>query len=353
MPLIKRLRNSTGTRARKGSRSRDASLRIIADHARAATFLISDGVVPSNEGRGYVLRKIIRRAMRHAEFAAGATTAHRSRFCRPWRMRCMHEMGASVSRTGRKFRSRDRQILLGEEQRFSRTITVGLKKFAEFAGNRRASCSGRTEQASAALSGRKSVHALRHLRLAARFHRRRRARRGHRSRVAGIRTRHAGAAHPRARFLERRAQRIGQSGVTRKLRKPSRPSRIFTSAPPRKDCRIEAIVTKNGPVNELKAGRKRRSRAGSHRHLRRIRRTDGRHRRLLRQFRIAAARRRERRVLSRGRLGRAPRHRQRNSARRRSRHRGGRRRAPRAHHAQSQRHASDASPRCATFWART
>ena len=64
MPLIERAGELTGNASGASPRS-DASLRIIADHARASTFLISDGVMPSNEGRGYVLRKIIRRGIRH------------------------------------------------------------------------------------------------------------------------------------------------------------------------------------------------------------------------------------------------------------------------------------------------
>jgi alanyl-tRNA synthetase len=64
-PLIARAAELTGTAYGDGSAPSDASLRIIADHARAATFLINDGVNPANEGRGYVLRKILRRGIRH------------------------------------------------------------------------------------------------------------------------------------------------------------------------------------------------------------------------------------------------------------------------------------------------
>ncbi len=70
IPLIERAAELTGTslktELKKEAHAKSAaSLRVIADHSRAATFLISDGVIPSNEGRGYVLRKIIRRAITH------------------------------------------------------------------------------------------------------------------------------------------------------------------------------------------------------------------------------------------------------------------------------------------------
>jgi alanyl-tRNA synthetase len=64
-PLVEASERLTGRRYGRDDRV-DASLRILADHARTVSFLVSDGVFPSNEGRGYVLRRLIRRAVRHA-----------------------------------------------------------------------------------------------------------------------------------------------------------------------------------------------------------------------------------------------------------------------------------------------
>jgi alanyl-tRNA synthetase len=71
-PLIAKAGELCGVKNDVGN----ASLRIIADHARASTFLINDGVLPSNEGRGYVLRKILRRGIRHGAAAGAGEAVH-------------------------------------------------------------------------------------------------------------------------------------------------------------------------------------------------------------------------------------------------------------------------------------
>jgi alanyl-tRNA synthetase len=101
------------------------SLRIVADHSRAATFLISDGVIPSNDGRGYVLRKIIRRALRHAH-----TLNAPSPFLSPMSAAVRNEMKGAYPELG-DHAARITKILDEEENRFSRTVEVGLKRLDE------------------------------------------------------------------------------------------------------------------------------------------------------------------------------------------------------------------------------
>jgi alanyl-tRNA synthetase len=107
---------------REGSAPREASLRIIADHARAATFLISDGVVPSNEGRGYVLRKIVRRAIRHGRLLGQARPFLFQMTCavRDLMQDAYPELIESADRVAK--------VLEREERQFDRVLQVGLNR---------------------------------------------------------------------------------------------------------------------------------------------------------------------------------------------------------------------------------
>ena len=106
-----------------------ASHRVIADHLRSTSFLIADGVLPANEGRGYVLRRIMRRAMRHAHIIGAKEPL-------------MHRLvGSLVSEMGGAYQELVRaqplieETLLREETRFRQTLEKGLKLLDEATGD--------------------------------------------------------------------------------------------------------------------------------------------------------------------------------------------------------------------------
>jgi alanyl-tRNA synthetase len=103
----------------------DTALRIAADHARAAAFLIHDGVLPSNEGRGYVLRKIMRRAMRHIRLIGfeGPFLYKLTGFVAEMMESAYPEMMESVQRVAR--------VVKDEEHRYATTFLVAEKVFNE------------------------------------------------------------------------------------------------------------------------------------------------------------------------------------------------------------------------------
>jgi alanyl-tRNA synthetase len=110
----------------------DVSIRVIADHARAGAFLVGDGVLPSNEGRGYVLRRILRRAARH-----GKLLGLDSAFLHKVAMQVIREMGEVypdlVSR--RDFIDK---VIANEEDRFLKTLDRGLSLLDEILAGLRA-----------------------------------------------------------------------------------------------------------------------------------------------------------------------------------------------------------------------
>ena len=97
-------------------------LRVVADHIRACAFLIADGVLPGNEGRGYVLRRIIRRALRH-----GYDLGLREPFFYKLTSSLEKQMGAAYPELG-KARGHVEKVLLREEQRFVETLDQGMHR---------------------------------------------------------------------------------------------------------------------------------------------------------------------------------------------------------------------------------
>jgi alanyl-tRNA synthetase len=112
------------------------SLRVIADHIRACSFLIVDGVLPSNEGRGYVLRRIIRRALRH-----GYMLGQRQPFFHKLVATLAQEMGQAYPELRAK-QTTVEKALLAEEERFGETLEHGMKVFDEVAARARGKIPG-------------------------------------------------------------------------------------------------------------------------------------------------------------------------------------------------------------------
>ena len=124
-PLIARVERLAG--ATYGARPEaDVSMQVIADHARAATFLIADGVTPSNARRGYVLRRIMRRAMRH-----GRMLGLQDPFLWDVTGSVVEVMGAAYPEI-REHHARVAETVKLEEERFAGTLDVGTAKIREY-----------------------------------------------------------------------------------------------------------------------------------------------------------------------------------------------------------------------------
>jgi alanyl-tRNA synthetase len=269
VPLMKKAAELCGVDYEKEIRSEEgkggaASLRVISDHARATTFLIADGVLPSNEGRGYVLRKIIRRAIRHGRLL-GAT--------RPFLAEMINVvrdlMGGAYPELREPAATRIPEIVRAEETRFAHTLDVGLKKLEEDLKRQLPASTARAVEvnkltarvygsvgtgAELVYPGENAFRLYDTYGLPRDFIE-------DATRDAGL-TFDVGGFERAMEEQRTRARASWKGGAAKEMANPAyakiaetyKTEPDFYLATSAKDARIEAIVTKNGPVAGLKAG---------------------------------------------------------------------------------------------------
>ena len=120
-PIFRAIENLSGKKYQASESEADVSMRVIADHSRSVTFLIGDGVMPSNEGRGYVLRRILRRAARHGKLLG---------LDRPFLNELVSVVTEAMKGAYPDLPDKEsfiRKVVVNEEQRFIETLDAGLK----------------------------------------------------------------------------------------------------------------------------------------------------------------------------------------------------------------------------------
>jgi alanyl-tRNA synthetase len=283
VPLLKRAAELCGVDFQREEKLEEgkggaASLRVIADHARATTFLITDGVLPSNEGRGYVLRKIMRRAILHGQMLSD-------------RQGTLAGMVSSVVELMKSAypelvddERRITDIVRNEERRFGRTLKEGLKRFEDdiyleflktersgpgdtLARNEATRTAERSDlrrqiyAAAASSGGRAMIYPGK---LAFRLYDTYGLPRDFiedACRDVGLHVDWVGFEQAMAeQRTKARASWKGGGGkeaaspAFARIAETFKTEKDFYQATTAKDCRIEAILTKSGPVSELKAG---------------------------------------------------------------------------------------------------
>jgi alanyl-tRNA synthetase len=250
VPLLKRAGELCGVDEKKEEaleegRGGAASLRVIADHARASAFLVSDGVVPSNEGRGYVLRKIMRRGIYHGRIL-GATQPFLFEMVRSVIALMENAYPELVEHSARVI-----ETVRGEELRFARAIEVALPRLEVDLGKLGGSFSAL--DAKGTYAGDQAFRLYDTYGLPADFIRDAVRDRGLKFDEEGF-DRAMQEQKTRARASWKGAHKDAANPAFAKIAENFKTEKAFYHDVSAKDVCIEAIIGKNGPVNELKAG---------------------------------------------------------------------------------------------------